>query len=490
MSVEQLLARWTPPTARSVMATLACAVVLAGCPKGAKSPDDLRPPRAQKWYERAQAEYHVANLEAAHDSARHALDLVPQDEQVRLLAAQVALARLEYDEVLRLLRGIETSEASALRGRAYWYQGDLEQAADELDRLLADPEVTDKWAKSITKLARRGVGRKPFDISITEGRLAAVQMARVAPNVPLYIVPLEIDGDKALALVSTGTAEVMVDGATRREPSWVSLRFAKRLEVKDVPALTQDLSAVSHQLGAPIKALLGANLLRHLNVTLDHKGRQFVARDFVPPPPPVASRVDVHYLRGGGMVLGSAFGEDGQPRTSLFVDTGMGHTVALDAGGWKKLGIEAGKLPMAAGVDDGKLRVGSIPLLQFGAFKLPQISAVYGPPIDRVERELSIDIDGVIGAGLLSNFRLTLSDQGRVMWVEQTPELTPSSGAPLPPGPLPTQPLGPGLPTGDGPTDLPGGEPVPMLPPLSDKPPLSPLPPLPELPQSGGKDNF
>jgi len=489
MTVDELFARVTNRTARSVVAALACAVVLAGCPTGANSPDNARPPRAQKWYDRALAEYHVAHLEGAYDSARHALDLVPGDEQVRVLTAQVALARLEYDEVLRLLRGIDSSTASALRGRAYWYQGELDRAADELDKLLADPEVTDKWAKSITKLARRGVGRKPFEITTTEGRLAVVQLARVAPGIPLYIVPLEIDGDKALALVSTGTAEVMVDGATRREPSWISLRFGRRLEVKDVPALTQDLSGISHQLGAPIKALLGANLLRHLNVTLDHKGRQFVARSFVPPPPPVASRVDVHYLRGGGMVLGSAFGEGDGQRASLFVDSGMGHSLALDEGGWKKLGIEAGTLPLANGSGDPKLRVGSIPLLQLGAFKLPQIPAVFGPPIDQVERELDIDVDGVVGAGLLSKFRLTLSDQGRVLWVEQTPAVTPVPAGPLPLGPLPTEPMQPGLPAAIGPGALPGGGPVPMLPPISDNP-LSPIPPPPELPESGGKKNF
>jgi tetratricopeptide (TPR) repeat protein len=489
MTVDDLFARLTTRTARSVVAVLACTAVLAGCPTGANSPDDVRPPRAQKWYDRAQAEYRIAQLDAAYDSARHALDLVPGDEQVRLLAAQVALARLEYDEVLRLLRGIVSSSASALRGRAYWYQGELDRAADELDKLLADPEVTDKWAKSITKLARRGAGRKPFEITTTEGRLAVVQMARVAPGIPLYIVPLEIDGDKALALVSTGTAEVMIDGATRREPSWVSLRFGGRLEVKDVPALTQDLSGISHQLGAPIKALLGANLLRHLNVTLDHRGRQFVVRSFVPPPPPVASRVDVHYLRGGGMVLGSAFGPDpGQP-TALFVDSGMAHSVALDEGGWKKLGIEAGKLPLAHGSGDMKLRVGSIPLLRLGAFKLPQIPAVFGPPIDRVEQELNIDVDGVVGAGLLSKFRLTLSDHGRVLWVEQPADIVLPPAGPLPPGPLPIGPQRLGLPPAMGPGGLPGGDPIPVLPPISDNP-LSPIPPPPELPESGGKKNF
>src|SRR5690606_20440820 len=123
-----------------------------------------RSPRAQKWYERALTEYRAAAVDSAYESVQHALDLVPEDEEVRLLAARVALARLEYDETIRLLRGLTMSEAQALRGRAYWYKGDLEKAADELEKHLADPEVKDPWAKEITRLARLGVGRKPFSI--------------------------------------------------------------------------------------------------------------------------------------------------------------------------------------------------------------------------------------------------------------------------------------------------------------------------------------
>jgi len=40
------------------------------------------------------------------------------------------------------------------------------------------------------------------------------------------LVPVEIDGEQALALVSTGTAEVTLDSNSRKEPSWVSLRLA------------------------------------------------------------------------------------------------------------------------------------------------------------------------------------------------------------------------------------------------------------------------
>ncbi|MEZ4446143.1 MAG: hypothetical protein R3B72_44110 [Polyangiaceae bacterium] len=420
-----------------------------GCPPP-NTPEATRPAKAQKWLTRAQEEFAAAQIDASHDSVQHALDIVPDDPDVRLLGARIALARLEYDEVVRLLEGVEGSEARSLRGRAYWYKGEIEHTARELDRLLDDPDVDDPWAKAISKLAHRGEGRKPFDITTTDGRLESVQMAKVA-GAPLFVVPLEIDGDQALALVSTGTSEVMLDSATRGEPSWVSLRFGQRLEVRDVPALTQDLTQYSMKLGVPIKALLGSHLLRELNATLDWHGRQFVARSFVPPPPPVASRVDVHYLRGGGMVLGSSLsrslggGEGGDAPSvpsSLLVDTSMGYSVALDSGGWEKIGIEPSKLPMVPDVQDGELRSGAIPLLQLGTFKLPQIPGVYGTPIETFEKQLRINVDGVMGAGLLSEFRLTFSDGGRVLWVEQRPKLGEEALPPTPPGGAPGGPGG------------------------------------------------
>jgi hypothetical protein len=456
-----LLPKFARPTIFAALFTL------AACWPNANSPDAPRPPRAQKWFVRAEREFKSASVDAAGDSVKKALDLVPKDEEVRLLAAKISLARLEYDEVLRQLRGITSADAQSLRGRAYWYKGEIEAAARELDKLLDNPDIEDNWAKQISKLAHRGAGRKPFDIGTTNGRLETVQMARVA-GVPLFVVPVEIDGEKALALVSTGNAEVMIDSSTRREPSWISLRFGARFEVRDVPALTQDLTEISMKLGVPIKALLGANLLRHLNATLDHRGRQFVARSFVPPPPPVASRVDVFYLRGGGMVLGSSFGDAESERTSLFVDSSMGHTIALDLGGWKKIGIDAQTLPLVP--DAGQLRAGAIPMLQFGAFKLPQVPGVFGAPIEHVERELDIDIDGAVGAGLLAAFRLTFSDHGRVLWVEQRPPTAPSGGATLQApsltqpnnllNPLPGQGSGSGQIPGLGGGTRPGGAPT------------------------------
>jgi hypothetical protein len=314
------------------------AVAFAGCPS-ANSPDASRPDAAEKWLRRAQQDYQTCDVDEARDSIQKALAIVPGDPEVKLVAGKIALARLDYDEVLRQLKEVRTSEAAGLRGRALWYKGELESAADELEAMLNDPDVKDDWAKAIAKLARRGAGRTPFALS--GGMLAAVEMPHVNPSVPFFVVPLEIDGEAGLALLSTGNAEVVLDSATRPEPSWVSLRFGERFEVRDVPALAQDLSGISKELGAPIRALLGVNVLRHMNVTLDYFGRQFVVRSFAAPPPPAATRVDLCYARGGGMVLRSGFDGEKGPKAALLVDTAMEFPIALDQGGWKKAGARS-----------------------------------------------------------------------------------------------------------------------------------------------------
>ena len=395
--------------------SIASAAPLAGC-SDANSPHGDRPEAADKWFKRAQKDFSEARVEEASESIKKALALAPGDPEVRLLGGRVSLAKLEYDETLRLLKGVDGSEAKGLRGRAFWYRGDLTSAADELEGMLNDPEVHDDWAKAISTLARRGEGRTPF--STTGGLLAAVDMAQVSPVAPYLVIPVEIDGEQALAMLSTGMAEVVVDSSSRAEPSWISLRLGERLEVNDVPALTQDLSGISKELGAPIKALLGVNLLRHLNVTIDYTGRQFVARTFAAPPPPSATRVNLYYARGGGMVLSAPLGANDSSRAALFVDSAMRFPIALDEHGWEKAGITASDLKLIPGDPEQKMKEGVVPLLKLGAFDLHQIPGVLGAPIADIEKGLKFDVDGIIGSPILANYRITLSDGGRVMWIE------------------------------------------------------------------------
>ncbi|MDI1431512.1 tetratricopeptide repeat protein [Polyangium sorediatum] len=427
----------------SLLGAAALALLLSGCPT-AGTLQNARPATADKWFQRAQQDFKVADIEDARDAVKRALAIVPDDPEVRKLAARIALAQLDYAETIRLLKGIKGSEASGLRGRALWYKGDLEAAADQLDAMLNDPDVVDDWAKGITKLARRGAGRTPFALS--GALLAAVELPHVSPLAPFFVVPVEIDGESALAMISTGNAEVVLDSATRPEPSWISLRFGKKLEVHDVPALTQDLSGISKQMGAPIKALLGVNLLRHLHATIDYDGHQFVARSFSPPPPPDATRVDLSYIRGGGMILRGKFGgERGEP-VSLLLDTSMTFPLALDEGGWKKAGSVAKDLKIVAEDPEQKLREGVVPMVRLGAFDVPKVPGVFGTPVDQIERQISLDIDGVLGTGLLAPFRVTFGDQGRLMWLEDTTLLIQrilaesGSGQPLPDDPMPGMP--------------------------------------------------
>ena len=72
------------------------AASFVGCPacKPPEAPEASRPPRAQKWLDRAWKEYRSVEIDAAQHSAQQALEIVPQDAEIKLLAARVALARL------------------------------------------------------------------------------------------------------------------------------------------------------------------------------------------------------------------------------------------------------------------------------------------------------------------------------------------------------------------------------------------------------------
>jgi hypothetical protein len=375
------------------------------------------PPISKRWFDRGDASFRQGDLEDAEIASENALRVTPEREEVRLLAGRIALAKLEYARTLQVLKGMDTTEARSLRGRAYWYSGDVDHAADELEKLVADPEVRDPWATEIAKLARRGTGRKPFEMS--GGELAVTDMPRTGSTA--MIVPLEINGEPGLGLIATGTAEAVVDSSAGAQPNWVSLRFGERVEVRDVPALAKDLSGISRQVNAPIKILLGVNLLRHLHPTFDLIGAQFVVRRYEPPPPPVATTVKLNYVRGGGMLLRGSFGADAAAQPcSLLVDTSIVYPVALDAGGWKKAGVPASALRSVP--NGGAMKSGTVPLLKLGAYELPGVPGLSGDePVKEREAGLGIELDGLIGSGLLANFRVTLADAGRTMWLEEMP---------------------------------------------------------------------
>lgn len=263
--------------------------VLTGCAgRGAAA---KWPPEAKKWFDRGEHSYVTGDIEDARLSSENALRALPDEPSVRMLAARVAMAELHFERALEVLAGLPGAEAAGLRGRAHWYLGHLDQAAEELSVLTADPEIKDEWAKAALKLARSGRGRRPFEMS--GGLVAAVEMPAAGTAM---LVPLELNGEPALAMVATDRAEAVIDSKAAKDGDWVSLRFSGRIEVSDVPVVAEDLSGLGREIGAPIKLLIGVHLLRKMRATIDVSGRQFVVRNYEPPPPPDATTVTPFFI--------------------------------------------------------------------------------------------------------------------------------------------------------------------------------------------------
>jgi len=413
---------------------LALGVASAACGSTLGPTGPVRAPMAAQWLDRAKVSYRSGDFDDARDAVRHASTVAPADVEIRELAARIALVRLEFEEALRLTEGLESSDAHSIRGRAFWFTGDLEHAADELEAMLADPKVKDPWARDVAGLARRGSGRHPFQME--GGMIASIEMPRALDRVPMgafNVVPCELDGERILALVATGTSEVLLDSNSRHEAAWVDMKF-DRVEVKDVPALVQDLSPIGRQLGVPIKALIGAQLLRHAHVTFDRRGDQFVVRRQDAPSPPEASRVPLFYLRGGGMLLRATVTAKDDSPIPLLVDSSRPFPLFLQDAAWKKAGIEVQSL--ASVPDSPTMRHGTVPMFRMGGFDLAKMPAIEGGDFTELTNGLDVDLAGVVGADLLAFFRVTFADGGRFMWIEPDPMLLGPESAP-PAGPRP-----------------------------------------------------
>lgn len=399
---------------RRILSLLALASFAAAC---AKQTAPSWPESAKKWFDRAGYSYAHGDLEDAANSIDQALRALPAESRVRLLGARIALAELDFERALELTSGIESAEAAGLRGRAHWYLGQVDQAAEQLELAIADPDTKDPWAEQVAELARQGRGRRPFEIS--GAMLAATEMPRVGTTA--MVVPIELNGEPTLALIATDMAEAVID--TRKDGAagaWVSVRFGGRFEVSDIPAVGRDLSGLSRQVGAPVKMLIGVNLLRQLRATIDFSGSQFVVRNYEPPPPPDGTTVAPIFYRGGAMVLPGHLGADqAAPSTSLLVNTSMNFPVALDESGWKKAGQNPAEFAAVPGQAD--LKHGLLPMLRLGAFEIPNVPGVLGPNVSELEKALSVELDGFAGSGLFATFRLTFADRGRTLYIEDLP---------------------------------------------------------------------
>ncbi len=167
------------------------------------------------------------------------------------------------------------------------------------------------------------------------------------------------------------------------------------------------------------------------------------------------------------MLVRGSFGEGEHAAPAIFiVDTAMDVPMALDEGGWKKAGKKLSDLKPLPG--SRGMSQGVVPVFGFGTLEIPEVPAISGVAIQEIEKPLDMDLDGVIGAGMLAPFRVTLADGGRTMWLEPIP-VDPSMQAP-PEGAAPAADANPPAPRADAPTAAPAKPAVPASRPTGQPP--------------------
>lgn len=423
--------------ARCALVALACAVPFAsGCPEPQVATNAPTPctEDGRKWTKRAAGEYKAGDLGEANDSVQNALKFCGDEAESHLVAGRIALARLDFPAAIKALDGVEGSEASSLRARAFWYSDDLEGTAEELSNALEDPDFKDPWAKPVRELAgAQGAGRHPFKIKEGASRLVEIKMPRDLGYA--LMVPIEIDGQPTMALAVTGVPELVLDSKARTGPGWVSVKFAsttgdKSLEMRDVPALVQDLTPYTSNQTVPIGALIGVNLLRRLHVTFDRRADQFIIRSEEPPhpPPTLFTPVEVAYVRGGGMVVRGTMRQEFEVTSGLWINTGDPWTLALPDPTWKQIGVDPKALGTYAGTQHGKITD-----VHVGVLDLGPVESVAGiADVDTKLGQLDIDTVGAMGVGFLTALRVTIADGGRTLWLETDPDTSAVLAPPVP----------------------------------------------------------
>ena len=212
------------------------------------------------------------------------------------------------------------------------------------------------------------------------------------------------------------------------------------------------------------------NLLRHMHVTFDRRGSQFIVRKDEPTPPPDASRVPLWYVRGGGMLLRANMTPKDDSLALLLVDSSAPFPLALEDSAWRRAGIDPATLKPEPSAQN--MKAGMVPSMKLGGFDLQAIPALQGAPLGDIQSNIDVDLGGVLGAGLLALFRVTFGDEGRFVWLEPDPAMA----GPRPPPPPVNAPSSAPPPGGAPPASAP--------PPPANKPPPASPPPASALPRT------
>jgi hypothetical protein len=197
----------------------------------------------------------------------------------------------------------------------------------------------------------------------------------------------------------------------------VSRLLLGEAELGRVPFVTRDLAPIAEQLGTPILAVLGLDVLLRLRATLDGPGRRLLVRpgdDPGPPPPPGGVRFAT--FSGSHLAVRARLG----PTVGgyVLVDSAGLFPLALVPEAVQALGVTAEDLEPVPGAPSPTVRQVALPQVGLGDVLLEQVPAIVGLAPADLGRAVGAPLAGLVGELVLTRFAVRLDPDGRRLWIE------------------------------------------------------------------------
>jgi hypothetical protein len=214
-----------------------------------------------------------------------------------------------------------------------------------------------------------------------------------------------------------GAAAGGAAGARPVRGGLVSRLLLGEAELGRVPFVTRDLAPIAEQLGTPILAVLGLDVLLRLRATLDGPGRRLLVRpgdDPGPPPPPGGVRFAT--FSGSHLAVRARLG----PTVGgyVLVDSAGLFPLALVPEAVQALGVTAEDLEPVPGAPSPTVRQVALPQVGLGDVLLEQVPAIVGLAPADLGRAVGAPLAGLVGELVLTRFAVRLDPDGRRLWIE------------------------------------------------------------------------
>jgi hypothetical protein len=177
--------------------------------------------------------------------------------------------------------------------------------------------------------------------------------------------------------------------------------------MRDVPAITRDLSPIGEELGVRIDAVLGADVLLRFTTTIDFRERWVVLRREGSEAAAEAPSAPYAML-GGFLAVEATF--DGNVTGWVTLDTAGLFPLAITDAIVTGLGRDLASLPAAPNAPNDTIKILELERIRIGAVEVQGVPAATGlVPADLTELA-GVPISGMVGAGMLGEMRVTFEN--------------------------------------------------------------------------------